>query len=169
MDVHEKLDELTTLVETARAMPMSSSCMINRAELLAMLDELRELLPEELDLAEQLLAGRERLVTEGHQEAEHLIAAAHHERMQLVSETAVFAQAQLEAGRLRAEAEGDSEAMRRQVDAYVDSKLATFEITLNKTLAAVHRGREKLRGRDELDALGTLGPDTGEIPLFRGE
>ena len=169
MDVHEKLDEITTLVETARTMPMSASAMINRNELLTMLDELRDLLPEELDLAEQLIAGRDRLVSEGHDEAERIVAAAHEERMRLVSETAVFAQAQLEAGRLRAEAEEDSESMRQQVDTYVDSKLATFEITLNKTLAAVHRGREKLRGRGELESLGTLGTDTGEIPVYRGD
>jgi len=169
VDVHEKLDEITTLVETARTMPMSASAMINRNELLTLLDELRDLLPEELDLAEQLIAGRDRLVAEGHDEAERIVAAAHEERMRLVSETAVFAQAQLEAGRLRAEAEEDSESLRQQVDTYVDSKLATFEITLNKTLAAVHRGREKLRGRGELESLGSLGTDTGEIPVYRGE
>ncbi len=43
--------------------------------------------------------------------------------------------------------------MRQQVDQYVDGKLATFEITLNKTLSAVHRGREKLRGRGEMESL----------------
>jgi hypothetical protein len=62
----------------------------------------------------------------------------------------------------------DAESMRKQVDEYVDAKLATFEITLNKTLAAVHRGREKLRGRGDMEALGTLGTETGEIPPVRG-
>lgn len=169
MDVHNKLDEITALVESARAMPMSASCVVNRSELLGLLDELRDQLPEELDLADQLLAGRDRLVAEGHEEAERIVTAAHAERMQLVAETAVFAQAQLEASKLRGEAEDDSESMRQQVDAYVDNKLATFEITLNKTLAAVHRGRDKLRGRGELESLGTLGTDTGEIPAYRGE
>src|SRR5262249_48752389 len=60
VDVHEKLDEITSLVEQARAMPMSASCIVNRPELLTLLEELRALLPQEIDLAEQLLAGRER-------------------------------------------------------------------------------------------------------------
>jgi hypothetical protein len=59
VDVQEKLDEITSLVEQARAMPMSASCIVNRPELLTLLEELRALLPEEIDLAEQLLAGGE--------------------------------------------------------------------------------------------------------------
>ena len=35
--------------------------------------------------------------------------------------------------------------MRGEVDDYVDTKLANFEVVLDKTLAAVHRGREKLQ------------------------
>ncbi len=37
--------------------------------------------------------------------------------------------------------------MRAEVDDYVDTKLANFEVVLDKTLSAVQRGREKLRGR----------------------
>ena len=167
MDVHEKLDELTEVVESARSMPMSSSCILNRAELLTLLDELRALLPAEFDLAEQLLGDRDKVVSEGRDEAEAIVAAAHEERMRLVSETEVFAQAQREANRVRADAEEDAESMRQQVDEYVDGKLANFEITLDKTLAAVHRGRDKLRARGENDPLGTLGTETGEIPAIR--
>jgi cell division septum initiation protein DivIVA len=167
VDVHEKLDEVTAVVESARAMPMSASCIVNRAEVLTLLEELRALLPEEIDLAEQLLAGRDRVLADGRAEADRIVAAAQDERMRLVSETEVFAQAQLEAERLVAEAADDSESMRRQVDEYVDGKLATFEITLGKTMAAVQRGRDKLRGRGEMEALGTLGTETGEIPVVR--
>ena len=48
MDVHDKLDELSALVEGARAMPMSASCVVNRAQVLDLLDEARGLLPTSL-------------------------------------------------------------------------------------------------------------------------
>ena len=83
-----------------------------------------------------------------------------------LSKLAALTEYDVVAGRL-AEAHTDAESMRKQVDEYVDAKLATFEITLNKTLAAVARGRDKLRGRGELEALGTLGTETGEIPAIR--
>lgn len=153
MDVHDKLDDLTALVESARAMPMSASCIVNRAEVLGLLDDLRELLPEEFRHAELLLQDRDAVVEEGRREARRLVEEAHAERARLVSETEVLAEAARQAGELREATEDELASMRREVDDYVDAKLANFEVVLNKTLAAVHRGREKLQGRTELDQL----------------
>jgi cell division septum initiation protein DivIVA len=143
--VHDTFDELVALVEGARSMPMSSSCVVNRAEVLGLLDELRAQLPEEIDQAEEVLRRRESVVESGREEAAQIVAEAHAERMRLVSQTEVYAQAQHEASRIRAEAEEETRRRRDETDAYVDGKLATFEISLNKTLNAVIRGRERLR------------------------
>jgi cell division septum initiation protein DivIVA len=145
VSVHDSLDELVALVEGARSMPMSSSCVVNRAEVLGLLDEVRAQLPEEIDQAEEVLRRRESVVESGRSEAERIVADAHEERMRLVSQTEVYAQAQHEASRIRAEAEEETRRRRDETDSYVDGKLATFEITLNKTLSAVSRGRERLR------------------------
>ena len=45
MDLKAKLDQVVSLVEGARSMPMSASCVVNRAELLGHLDQMRELRP----------------------------------------------------------------------------------------------------------------------------
>ncbi len=164
MDVHDKLDELTAIVENARSMPLSSSCVLNRGELLALLDELRQLLPEELQHADLLLADREAVVAEGRAAAERILAAAHQEQARLVSETEVWIEARRQADAMQAEVEAESARMRREVDDYVDTRLANFEVVLEKTLSTVRRGREKLHGRHELDELGSLAdaPDLGE-------
>ena len=51
--------------------------------------------------------------------------------------------------------------MQLDVDDYVDSKLANFEVVLHKVLTSVERGRDKLRGRQESDELGGPPPDIG--------
>ena len=147
MDVHDKLDELTAVVEGARSMPMSASCVVNRGEVLALLEELRGLLPEEFRHAQMLLADRESVVDEGRREAQRLLSRAEEERLTLTSQTEVVLEARVEAGRIRADALAAAETMRSEADDYVDTKLANFEVVLDKTLAAVHRGREKLSGR----------------------
>ena len=147
MDVHDKLDELTAIVEGARSMPMSASCVVNRGEVLALLEELRGLLPEEFRHAQMLLADRESVVDEGRREAARLLVRAEEERLSLTSQTEVVREARIEADRIRAEAVVDARTMRSEADDYVDTKLANFEVVLDKTLAAVHRGREKLSGR----------------------
>ncbi|MEV8392333.1 MULTISPECIES: ATP synthase F0 subunit B [unclassified Streptomyces] len=147
MDVQKKLDEIVDTVGSARSMPMSASCVVNRAELLAMLEEVREALPGSLAQAQELIGGREQLAEQARQEAERIIEAAHAQRSGLISDTAVARQSQEEADRILAEARRDAEEIRAEADDYVDSKLANFEVVLTKTIGSVDRGREKLLGR----------------------
>ncbi len=112
------------------------------------------LLPETITQAQEVLGDKEGVVEEGRREAEQIIAAARAERRRLLEQTEVFAEASHEADRLLEEARSSADLMRTEVEDYVDAKLANFEIVLNKTLAAVERGRQKLSGRHELEALG---------------
>ncbi|GAB1338051.1 hypothetical protein ACE1SV_46410 [Streptomyces sp. E-15] len=146
MDVQKKLDEIVSTVSGARSMPMSASCVVNRAELLAMLEELRQALPGSLAQAQELIGDREQMVEQARQEADRIIESAHAERGSLISGTEIARRSQAEADRILAEARKEAEEVRAEADDYVDSKLANFEVVLTKTLGSVGRGREKLLG-----------------------
>ncbi|WP_328479522.1 ATP synthase F0 subunit B [Streptomyces sp. NBC_00377] len=146
MDVQKKLDEIVTAVSSARSMPMSASCVVNRADLLALLEEVRAALPDSLAQAEELIGGREQMVEQARQEADRIISTAHAERGSLISDTEIARRSQDEADRILAEARKEAEEVRAEADDYVDSKLANFEVVLTKTLGSVGRGREKLLG-----------------------
>lgn len=151
--MHAKLDELTALIEGARAMPMSASCVVNRAEVLAHLDELRSMLPGELTDARQVLEDRAAVVDQGREEADRIIEAAKAERARMIARTEVVREATREADSLLTAARTDAERMRVEIDDYVDGKLANFEVVLHKTLQAVEKGRAKISGRHELESL----------------
>jgi cell division septum initiation protein DivIVA len=159
VDVHAKLDELTALIENARAMPMSASCVVNRTELLGCIDEIRGMLPEAIADAQRVLDDKGAVIAEGHVEAEQIIEAAKAERARMISKTEIMREATREAEVTRASASADAERMRQEIDDYVDSKLANFEVVLHKTLQAVEKGRSKISGRHELDALAAPHPD----------
>lgn len=146
MDVQKKIDEIVEAIGSARSMPMSASCVVNRADLLSMLEEVRQALPGSLAQAQELIGGREQLVEQARQEAERIIETAHAERGSLISDTEVARNSQGEAARILAEARQAAEEVRVEADDYVDSKLANFEVVLTKTLGSVGRGREKLLG-----------------------
>ncbi|MFB7933522.1 ATP synthase F0 subunit B [Streptomyces sp. NPDC056039] len=146
MDVQKKLDEIVSAVSGARSMPMSASCVVNRAELLSLLEEVRAALPDSLAQAQELIGGREQMVEHARQEAERIIGQAHAERGSLISDTEVARRSQAEADRILTEARQEAEEVRAEADDYVDSKLANFEVVLTKTLGSVGRGREKLLG-----------------------
>ncbi|MGB8020647.1 MAG: hypothetical protein WCF04_05420 [Candidatus Nanopelagicales bacterium] len=168
-DVYTVLDELSDIMEVARAMPMSDKCVVNRNEVLDLLDALRQMMPTAVQEAEELLADRVGVVEDGYREAERAITeaqaqaaqlvAAHHVTQAAVAEAeAIRAEVQAEVESLRAhsqaEAEGlvaqaraEADQLRREVDQYVEGKFASFEATLSKTLAAVQRGRDRIRER----------------------
>ncbi|HEX7355952.1 MAG TPA: hypothetical protein VF288_14105 [Mycobacteriales bacterium] len=154
-DVHARLDDLTALVESAKAMPLSSSCVLPRSEVLALIDEVRQLLPAEIAEADHVLRDRASVVQDGQTEADAIIAKAKAERARLVSRSEVTVEARRQADALLEDAQESARLMRLEVEDYVDGKLANFEVVLHKTLSAVERGRDKLHGRaDDGDLRG---------------
>lgn len=156
MEAIEKLQAAITMVKESRSVPLSASCVVHRGELLGLLDEIEGALPADFDSAKKLLAHREQIVEEGRQSAERLISHAREEVARMVEQTAIVVAAREEASRLIDEAHTKAENERAQVDAYIDSRLATLEVILNKTLDAVNRGRERLAGVSDKDVLAQL-------------
>jgi hypothetical protein len=65
----ELLSELIETVETARALPMSASCVLPREGLLDLLDELREVLPNEMEQARTIVARRDKVLQDAYEQA----------------------------------------------------------------------------------------------------
>lgn len=151
--MEQVLDELVQIVESARTLPMSASAVVHRDEVLGRLQQLRELVPAAVDDAQQLLGDRDGVVEEGRREVERLRSEALAERARLVEKESVLREARSEAERLLASAREQADAMRDEVEDYVDGKLANFEVVLAKTLAAVEKGRARLSGSSEMDDL----------------
>ncbi|MGH3423246.1 MAG: hypothetical protein ACRDO8_00880 [Nocardioidaceae bacterium] len=166
--VRTKLDEIREMVQSARSMPMSSSCVISRSEMLRELDGLQEALDTAIAEAREISADREKYVTTGQSEAQRILVEARVEREDLVSDSAVFREGKRRAAEMLEGARTESEALRRETDDYVDERLGTFEFTLRKTLDAVTRGRERLHDRSDLSDYGhdpdEPGPFSGPPP-----
>lgn len=167
MDVQARLSEIREVVATARSMPMSASCVVNRPVLLGVLDELAEMLPQAFGESDRVLAARDDVLQGAREQGRQIVADAERRRDELVSDSAVFRLGRSEADRLLGESREESAALRRETDNYVDERLANFELTLAKTLEAVQRGRERLRGRSELDTLGGAEADLIVLPDHR--
>ena len=159
MDSIEKLSSAITMVEEARSVPLSASCVVHRAELLEILDEARNSLPQDFAKAQNVLTSRDAIVEEGRQSAEQLVAMAREEVARMVEQTAIVQAARDESQRVRDEARTMAERERQEVENYIDSRLATLEVILNKTMDAVSRGRERLAGADDKDVLSQLAHD----------
>ena len=101
------LTELIETVETARALPMSASCVLPRERVLDLLDELREVLPPEMDEARTVIATRDRLMKEAYEQAAESRARA------VSGADTLLADAQHRADQLLAAAEDEAAVLLR--------------------------------------------------------
>lgn len=159
MDSIEKLNTAIAIVEEARGVPLSASCVVHRGEMLEILEGARDVLPADLSGAEDIIAQRDRIIEEGRASAESMIATAREDVARMVEQTSIVQAARDEAQRILDEARDVAEDERREVEAYIDGRLATLEVILNKTMEAVARGRERLEGADDKDVLSQLNAD----------
>jgi hypothetical protein len=143
-EISERVEALRHVIEQARAMPMSSSVVVNRAELLGIVAELETACRISLGAAQSVVDKRDEVLAAGHDEARELVRGATLERDRLVSDTEVFRVATRKAEEAMAAAEDEAEALVQETDGYVAERLAAFEGTLDATLEAVRRGRQRL-------------------------
>jgi len=147
------------MVEEARGVPLSASCVLHRGEILEILDGARAALPNDLEAARKIMASRDALIEEGRLSSEALIASAREEVSRMIEQTAIVSAAREEAQHILDDAHVEADAEREEVEKYIDSRLATLEVILNKTSDAVARGRERLAGAGDKDVLSQLAND----------
>ena len=160
MDLAARLEQLEELIREAKSMPLSSSVLINREEVLEMIAELKEAMPEELKQARWIVKDREELLAKARDEGERIVEQANEEQLRMARKEEIVARATAEADRVVSEGEDRARVMRSEAEDYVDAKLAQFEISirkileasqastkaLNRTLDQVEVGRGRLRG-----------------------
>jgi F0F1-type ATP synthase membrane subunit b/b' len=179
MDLTTRLTQLEEMVRDAKSMPLSSSALLNRDEVLDLIEDLKAALPDEIKQARWVVKDREELLAKARRDAEAMVEQARAEQLRLASHEAVMQRAKEEAERIVQEADEDARRLRLEAEDYVDAKLAQLEGTLQKiledtiasndalakTIDQVVAGREKLRGATPSDELGprvTLSEDEEE-------
>jgi vacuolar-type H+-ATPase subunit H len=171
MDLTARLQQLEDLVREAKSMPLSSSALVNRDEVLELILEMKETLPEEIKQARWVVKDREDLLGKARAEGDRVVAEAEEEQLRLARREEIVTRAKDEAERIIQQAEEDGRKMRLESEDYVDAKLAQFEIALRKiqeearssarqvgkTLDQIELGRQKLRGAPITEAEQRLG------------
>src|ERR1700710_2825623 len=121
MDVLVLIDKLDDVVHNARPVPLTDQVRVDREEIYDLLDQMRATIPEEIKQARWIVKERQEMLAEAKREADEIVEDARNREREI---------------RLGAED-------------YADEILNTLEVNLQKFLAAVQRGRDRLAGREE--------------------
>ncbi len=167
LDAEVLMRRVLDLVMNAKSMPLSASALISREEVAELLEEALERLPEDLRRARWMLREREEYLAKARREAEEIVESARARAERMVQRTEIVREARRGAERLIEEARDEARRMRHEAEDYCDTRLANFEVVLERLSRTVRAGREKLRGFASLEpgpASPAGAPETGEAP-----
>jgi Fe2+ transport system protein B len=142
--IESVLHQLLDLIAAAKSMPLSSSVMVSREEVISLVQAALDSLPEELRQARWLLREREEFMAERTREAEALMDEVRAQAEHMVQRTEIVRQANAVAQRILDDANEEARTLRHQAEDFVDQKLAGMEIVLDRLTRTVQAGRAKL-------------------------
>jgi len=145
MDALEIIDKIEELLDKGKKVPFTSNIMISENEIYEILDELRNVLPEEFRQARWIVKEREGMIEESKRQSDRIIREAKERAEMLVNEAEILKNAKRQAENLLSIAEAKSRTIRLEAEDYADEKLAGLEAALHKILAAIERGREQFK------------------------
>ena len=143
-DAETLLRRAVDIVATAPTMPLSSSPRIDRDEIIELLEEALARLPDELRQARWMLKERQEFVAKTLREADELLEAARGQAERMVQRTEVVRAAEQRARHVMETADNDSRRLRLETEDFLDQRLGSFEILLDRLSKTVAAGRQKL-------------------------
>ena len=143
-DAEQLLRRAIDIIATAPTMPLSSSPRIDRDEIIELLEEALQRLPDELRQARWMLKERHEFVAKTRREADELLEAARVQAERMVQRTEVVRAAEQRARQIIEAAESDSRRLRHETEDFLDQRLGSFEILLDKLGKTVNAGRSRL-------------------------
>jgi cell division septum initiation protein DivIVA len=149
MDVLQLIDKLDELVRGAKHRPFSDDVRVNKQETRAILDEMRKTIPEEIREARWIVQERQDILAEAKREVERIAEQAREHQAELVSGHELIRRAERAAEEIIEGARAREREIRLGAEDYADEILDTLERNLAKFMAAIQRGRQRLRGSDE--------------------
>jgi cell division septum initiation protein DivIVA len=136
--VFEALDELVTILEEARGVPMTSNCIVPRGDSLELLDEVRDAIPSELDDAQDVLDHKDELIGKAEHEASTKISKANSDA------EATLTNAQAEAERILADAQARAHRMVAEAEQEADRAVAKGRAEYEELVGRAHAEAERM-------------------------
>jgi cell division septum initiation protein DivIVA len=145
-DVNRLIDMLYERIEDAKSPALKPNMsIVDRDELLDLLDELRAQLPVEMKRAQELLAAREKFVEDAKRDVERMMRQAELEAKTKVSESEVTYVAKEKARQIIARAEERSRQLYQVANEYAEDVMSRTEEAVQAALDEVKQSRMQFR------------------------
>lgn len=146
MKIDDLIDELTNVIETAHAMPLSGGrCLVDPERIRSIIFEMRDSLPKELKQAKAIVADRSEIISEAKKEAETIVRSAEDRKKLMLNQNEIVKQAQQQANEIIADAKQKSREIRKASNDYIEDLIKRTDEALSAQLAEVKKTRQSLK------------------------
>ena len=145
------VDRLEAIFTNGQRVPFTHKIMIDDQECYDLLDQIRQVVPEEIRAAKKVTVDRDRITGEAQLEAQRIIQEAEDYREQLLSEEGRLEAAEIRSREIVDEATADAEALRDGANEYALDVLEALSSRLSDLLDQVQNGIEQLRPEEPAD------------------
>lgn len=166
MDALELLAELEDIIEKGASVPFSGRCILERDELLDVLQELKLKLPEDLKQAKWIKEERQRILHEAQTEADEIIKTVEKKAVSMVDENEITKQAVVRGKQIMEQSTKEAIEISDSAYTYSDNLLETVEKVvlgamkeMEQCVAIVRNNRSSLRDGHEQQVPASQ-PDT---------
>ena len=141
MEAMELLDQLEDLIEGSKAVPIVGKAMIDKDEVLDIIQELRIKMPDDLKQAKWIKGERQRILLEAQKEATTIIKSAEDKIISMINENEITKKANEAAEEIVKNANNRAREIRNATKQYIDDALADSEKVLERTLSTLRDNR----------------------------
>lgn len=141
----ELIDRLESSVVSARGLPFSDNCVVDREEMLVLITMIRDNLPAELKQARWLLEQNRQLISEARKEAESIMREAESRMTAMIDEHEITQQARQQADITLENANQAARQIRNGAMEYARKRLNDVEEQLTQMLVTIQRNKKELK------------------------
>ena len=149
LDLISMLDEV---VRKAQPVPLSKKSMVDVAQIDEIATEMRLVLPKEIQQAQNVVADKNRIISDAKREAEEIIRKAEQRRNELLNENAIMKEARKRATEEISNAQARSNLIRTSTNEFTDNMLSRVEELLAKDLSNLRLMRKTLNSGTNIQA-----------------
>jgi len=145
MDIEQIMNEIEEKIDKCRTIPFWGKGIIDKEEILELIQEMRNKFPEEMRQAKWVKEERQRIISDAQKEAAAMVKATEEKIAAMVNEHDITQQAYAKANQIIDSAQQNSREIRLGANQYADDVLRALEEELVKTADTIRANRNNNR------------------------
>ncbi|MDR1100794.1 MAG: ATPase [Clostridiales bacterium] len=148
MEVLDLIDSLEDAIDRGVKIPISGKCMLDRDELLDILQEIRLQLPDDLKQAKWVKDERQRILAEAQKEAAHIVKGAESKIVSMINEHEITKRSYEAAKNVEMTARKRTREIKNAMTQYVEDMLSEAEQVMENSLKTLQENRQSMRSKN---------------------